>query len=74
MMLVLSRRRGESILVGDDIRIRVDGIDAETGSVRFDVEVPPGVYVSRERTAEKGASHEDRGLERGGAGSAGRSA
>lgn len=44
-MLVLTRRVGEEIVIGDDIRIRVNGI---TGNrVRIGVQAPDFVRVDR---------------------------
>lgn len=44
-MLVLSRRIGEEILVGDDVRIRV--LDVNGSRVRIGVDAPKEVPVHR---------------------------
>lgn len=45
-MLVLSRRPGEAILIGEDIRIVVTRCSA--GKVRFGIEAPPELAIVRE--------------------------
>jgi carbon storage regulator len=45
-MLVLSRRRGESVTIGPDIRVVVLGM--KSGQVRLGIEAPPAVEVHRE--------------------------
>jgi carbon storage regulator len=45
-MLVLSRKQGQSIVVGNDIVITVKEIRGRT--VRLSIETPPGVPVYRE--------------------------
>ena len=58
-MLVLGRRDGESILIGDNIRVMV--MKDRNGRVRLGVEAPPGVPVVRqELLAKAGPSADDR--------------
>jgi carbon storage regulator len=45
-MLVLTRKLGEKIVIGDDIVISVENVDR--GHVRLGIEVPPEVLVYRE--------------------------
>jgi carbon storage regulator len=45
-MLVLTRRRGESLTIGPDIRVVVLGL--KNGQVRLGIEAPPSVKVHRE--------------------------
>ena len=45
-MLVLSRRRGEGVTIGPDVRIVVLGIKG--GQVRLGIEAPPKVEVHRD--------------------------
>ncbi len=45
-MLVLSRRCGESVTIGSDIRVVVLGV--KSGQVRLGIEAPPAVAVHRE--------------------------
>ena len=50
-MLVLSRKVGERILVGDQVRITV--VRVSNGGVRLGIEAPDGTTVIREELAEK---------------------
>ena len=45
-MLVLTRRRGEGVTIGPDVRIVVLGIKG--GQVRLGIEAPPNVQVHRD--------------------------
>ena len=45
-MLVLTRRCGESVTIGPDIRVVVLGL--KSGQVRLGIEAPPTVAVHRE--------------------------
>lgn len=45
-MLVLTRRCGESVTIGPDIRVVVLGL--KSGQVRLGIEAPPSVKVHRE--------------------------
>lgn len=45
-MLILTRRLGESITIGDDIKVSVLGIHGR--QVRLGIEAPPEVIVHRE--------------------------
>lgn len=45
-MLVLTRRRGESVTIGPDIRVVVLGM--KCGQVRLGIEAPPAVAIHRE--------------------------
>jgi len=45
-MLVLTRRRGEGVTIGPDVRIVVLGIKG--GQVRLGIEAPPAVQVHRD--------------------------
>lgn len=44
-MLVLTRKRGEQILIGDDIVITI--LDARGDSVRVGIDAPRGVVINR---------------------------
>jgi carbon storage regulator CsrA len=50
-MLVLSRKVGEDILIGKDVRIRV--IAAQRGRVRLGILAPSGVEVLRAELASR---------------------
>ena len=57
-MLILTRRKGESILIGDDIVVTV--LAENRGQIRLGIAAPPKVRVDREEvrdriTAEKRA-------------------
>ena len=45
-MLVLTRRRGESVTIGPDIRVVVLGV--KSGQVRLGIEAPSAIPVHRE--------------------------
>lgn len=45
-MLVLSRKRGESIRIGDDIIVKF--LETREGKVRLGITAPPNVPVHRE--------------------------
>lgn len=45
-MLILSRRPGEAILVGEGIRLVV--LECDRGGVRLGIEAPPSVAIVRE--------------------------
>ncbi len=45
-MLVLSRKRGEAIIVGDNIRISI--VEVQGNRVRLGIEAPSSVRVRRE--------------------------
>jgi carbon storage regulator CsrA len=48
-MLVISRRKGERILIGDDIEIVV--VEVSRSGVRLGVRAPPSVVVLRDELA-----------------------
>lgn len=49
-MLVLSRKLDETIIIGEDIRIKV--VALKGGSVRLGIEAPPNVTIRREELEE----------------------
>lgn len=49
-MLILSRKRGEAILLGDDIQVIV--MEIKSDKVRLGIEAPRGVKVHREEIYE----------------------
>ena len=50
-MLVITRRTGERLYIGDDIVITV--LFNSSGQVKLGVEAPPGVRVDREEVRER---------------------
>ena len=50
-MLILSRKAGEAILVGDGIRIVV--LTSDRGGVRIGIEAPADVTILREEIVEQ---------------------
>jgi carbon storage regulator len=45
-MLVLTRRRGEGVAIGPEIRVVI--LDAKGGQVRLGIEAPPSIEVHRD--------------------------
>lgn len=52
-MLVLSRKKGESILIGDDIEITVVAIRGDVGKVRIGIEAPRELSIHRHEVWER---------------------
>lgn len=52
-MLVLSRKVGERILIGGDIRVTIVRIGG--GGVRVGIEAPPNLNVVREELKDRGS-------------------
>lgn len=50
-MLVISRKKGESVLIGDDIEIIVEKID--TSSVKISIKAPKEKTILRKEVYEK---------------------
>ena len=50
-MLILTRRLGETILVGDDIRITIAGVNGH--QVRLAIDAPRDVPVHREEVYDR---------------------
>jgi carbon storage regulator len=50
-MLILTRNYGESIVIGDDIRVTV--LPSKSGTVRLGVTAPRSVAVHREEVYER---------------------
>ena len=50
-MLILTRRIGESVLIGEHITVTVLGVNGS--QVKIGVAAPPNVIVDREEIAEK---------------------
>jgi carbon storage regulator len=50
-MLVLTRRTGEQIIIGDNIRVTV--VNLGPGRVKIGIEAPPDVRIDREEVHQK---------------------
>ena len=50
-MLILTRKPGDSIYIGQDIKVRVLGVHGT--QVRLGVDAPPSVTVDRQEVAER---------------------
>ena len=50
-MLVLARRQGESLIIGDDIKVTVLTIDK--AQVKLGIEAPEDVNINREEVYKK---------------------
>lgn len=50
-MLVLTRKQGQSIRIGDDIIIKI--VDIDGSQVKIGIEAPKGVLIFREELYEK---------------------
>ena len=53
-MLILTRKKGESIAIGDNIQIQV--LNVKGGQVRVGIEAPREVRVNREERVEASAN------------------
>jgi carbon storage regulator len=62
-MLVLSRKRGETIVIGDRIRVTVEGITG--GRVRLSISAPADVSVDREEIWWRKRTESDKAVETG---------
>lgn len=56
-MLVLQRKKGESLLLGDDIQISV--VDIGTDTVRLAIEAPKDVKILRKELAEAAVANQE---------------
>lgn len=50
-MLIITRKKGESIMIGDDIEITISKID--DGSVKIGIEAPNNVNILRKELYEE---------------------
>lgn len=50
-MLILTRKAGESIVIGPDVQVTVMGVNG--GQVRIGILAPKGVTVDREEIADR---------------------
>jgi carbon storage regulator len=59
-MLILTRRPGETILIGDNITVSVVGIRGN--QVRLSLDAPPNVRIDREEVRMRAGIEKDLGL------------
>ncbi|MCA9774681.1 MAG: carbon storage regulator CsrA [Myxococcales bacterium] len=64
-MLVLTRKAGESVSIGDDIKVKV--IEIQGGQVRLGISAPPSIPVHREEIVERIKAEMKRAAESGSA-------
>lgn len=50
-MLILTRKQGEGIIIGDDIRITV--VDVKGGGIRLGIEAPPEKKIYRQEVYDR---------------------
>jgi carbon storage regulator len=60
-VLVLTRKRGEVIMIGDNIKITV--VEVREGKVRLGIDAPKDVPIYRKEIAPKGKPKNDRSPE-----------
>jgi len=54
-MLILTRKKGESIAIGDNIQIQV--LNVKGGQVRIGIDAPREIKVNREECLKLSADH-----------------
>ena len=62
-MLIVSRKKSESILIGDDIEVLVTEIGADR--VKIGIRAPKGVQILRRELAEAGALNREASVSSG---------
>lgn len=63
-MLILTRRVGERLMIGDNIIVKVVRIE-ESSQVRIGIEAPPDVRIVREEVKDRSDRHRDDRIARG---------
>jgi len=57
-MLVLSRKKGESIIIGDDIKVTI--LNNQGGSSQIGIEASPDIAIWREEIYKKNKQKEEK--------------
>ena len=60
-MLILQRRTGESVVIGEDVRVTV--ISIEGGRVRLAIDAPPEVSILRRELLDAKLANQDSAVE-----------
>ncbi len=60
-MLILTRKRGETVLIGENVTVTVLGVKGQ--QVRIGIDAPKDVEIHREEVVNRQNSHEDDDLE-----------
>jgi len=60
-MLILTRKRGETVLIGDDVTVTVLGVKGQ--QVRIGIDAPKDVEIHREEVVTRRNAKEDDDLE-----------
>ena len=60
-MLILQRRIGESLMIGEEIRVSV--VSIEGGRVRLDISAPPEVSILRSELLDAKLANQDSAVE-----------
>lgn len=58
-MLVLTRKQGESIIIGDDIKVKI--LDISSNFIKIGIDAPREIPVYREELLNKESDNESRG-------------
>jgi carbon storage regulator len=56
-MLILTRKEGESILIGKDVRVHI--MEIRGNQVRVGIEAPPETLILREEEKPEGVIHKE---------------
>ncbi len=60
-MLILQRRTGESVVIGEDVRVTV--VSVEGGRVRLAISAPPEVSILRSELVDARLANQDSAVE-----------
>ncbi len=60
-MLILTRKRGETVLIGEDVTVTVLGVKGQ--QVRIGIDAPKEVEIHREEVVGRRNDNDDEGLE-----------